>query len=356
VPIDSVDAAYRLIDAFLPIPATSVVLTAVQLEFASVQYAGTGAAIRIDDVQVLLETGDPNLPVPTIASRVQEINAGPLVLDDSTSASDQKITGALIRFDESDSGGPAVKLERRDGDTSLDPPHLWLRGLMTQVGLDFLNSRARAQLPRVEAPFSNAGTSLYTLMWESIGQSSGIGVRVYMGPGAGGSAVFVATVNAQSAGANWKKDDDTVASTRFEVRPDGADLMSMPSIGDGGSSPFADGAWASAPAVTPFNFGGHTGVDATNLLATFAGRFDIGAGLLATAGASTQPRIKTERATFGVNPKTLVHEFNGLVGGTTTMRLYHVTSGADEGQEFTVNAGAGRRNEDRDPLPAQCGW
>jgi hypothetical protein len=204
----SVDASFRKIEETVEVPAGSSILKGFGIA-TNIVTASTGVAFAIDDVQVYLEPGSPQVIPGALDARLSHKLVTSVVFEDSDSYQIGQIA-ALMRFTQlTPTGEGSLVVERRDQVAGSLPPALSLAGRVSGLGANLLNSEANALKARITAGVSVVGGVEYTLMWESV-PSGQPGHRRYVSA----AGYLVDTFNARYDGTNWNKDVAGTAALR----------------------------------------------------------------------------------------------------------------------------------------------
>lgn len=240
--LSSIDATYREISDTVAVPANAAFLVSVYIDYTNNQ-SSTGIALRIDDLQVWLQTTGATAPVSEV--RVQQFtHTGAVVLEDNDDPFADFFGEAIMLRNKA----TELRIERRDLNRTTGSPILIspTNGIFQKVGEDLLNTEARALLPRFKVPISTTGGVEFTLMWESarFGETVGTytqGVMRRYGVATGG---FMDTVNARWDGTNWNKDIAGQAAQKW-VWTGATTTVSQRLAGSAGT--WTDAGWDSAP-------------------------------------------------------------------------------------------------------------
>jgi hypothetical protein len=219
--VDATDGSFIEMSGVVTVPASMAVLKTVEVIITGT-YAGTGACIRIDDVQVWYEV-DAEEWLPMNSSLSSEVDTDALIIGNRPLG----IDAAKLSFD-----GTNLVVESRD-------PSSATTGISADIirpGGNLLSTVADAEIARVVAPASVFAGVEYTLMWESV-PSGEKGYRKYVGP----VGTLVETVNASydNTTGDWAKDvNGQVASRRDQANTGFVDRTQAAGINS-----WADGAW-----------------------------------------------------------------------------------------------------------------
>ena len=209
-----VDATFRKVEAVLAVPAGSYVLKTVGVEVAGYTVAAPGVGHVIDDFQVYVEAGT-NLAIAGAANaRLKEQLVSNLIVEDPISYTINQLA-ARLRFDRTTPSTEGRLLLERKAGSGL-PPILELGRML--LGNNFLSSAVDARRPRVSVRHS--GTYDATLVWESLKDSGGIAVRLYVNL----SGHLMLTVNASYDGINWNKDSAGSRAHLVQLVRDGFEI------------------------------------------------------------------------------------------------------------------------------------
>jgi hypothetical protein len=241
-----VDSAFRTISTIIPAPAGAASLRSVGVRATLMDPATPGIFGYLDNVDVLVEPRDPSHPYPFDQAFRRAVAATALTLLDKTGNFASQL--ASLRFDPSTPSGEGRVLAE-PGNPANTPPALGWLGRFYKLGSALLATEANALKPRVEADTSIAGSTEFTLMWQSArdGESAGgytqAVVRTYTSPS--GSWVF--TANAAFDGTNWIKDVNGQVAYRLTLARDQFVISSQ----IGGTNTWADAAWVKVSEALP---------------------------------------------------------------------------------------------------------
>lgn len=272
IPVTGVDGSYRKIESTFPVPSAPagiLTLAEVQIVLTAVSFAGAGAAIRFDDVQVYAESQSVTGQfLFHERGRAFEVVQDLLFEDQAVWTQD----ALALRF----ANGTGLIGERKDQSaSSVVQPLLDWRGRVL-LGNNLLDTEAKALQPRITAPVSTTGGVDFTLMWQSVptGQP---GYRRYVSA----SGAVIETVNASWDGANWNKDTAGVIALKRLLSSVATSVQKRDLAAN---TPWTDAAWSS----TPFLLDASTSLLTlgVNMAATtFQGLITAQAGLTVSAGA-----------------------------------------------------------------------
>lgn len=310
----SVDTAFRKVTSTIAVPSGAFSVRAVGVEVDTMNPLTADEFAYIDNVQLFIQPEDARQPYDFESDWRQAINASSITLRDPDSTGGFPDRAALLHYEKgTPSGEGQVTLEEAEqGTGSKLPPAVNLQGRIASIGEGLLQGWGDATKARVAAPVAPgilAGTSDYTLMWESQVDVAAAAARFY----AKFDGTCVLTTNAKFDGANWNKDPGGAGSeaSRFDLRGNGVEVKRQ----EAGTNVWGDGAWTETM----------LGVDSTRALQSLFGEVDItkhlsvgehitlGGELDDQAGAETA-RIKIDRVADATNERTLAMEFVSATG------------------------------------------
>lgn len=201
--VDSIDGSFVELSGVVTVPASMAVLKMVEV-IVTGTYAGTGACIRIDDVQVWYEV-DAKEWLAMNSSLSSEVDTDALIIGNRPLG----IDAAKLSFD-----GTNLVIESRDPSSSAT-------GIISdalQLGNNLLSTVADAGIARVVAPASVFAGVEYTLMWESV-PTGAEGLRKYVDPN--GTLVEVINASYDNTTNSWTKDVAASRATRFDLGSSG---------------------------------------------------------------------------------------------------------------------------------------
>lgn len=157
VDVSAVDASYRTVEATAIVPAGTTHLRRLRGRTVATNYAATGTAFRIDNLQVFAETGegfpeqDDRLPL--------------YVADDVVFYAEDLFFEGLLRWASPDDGGIGFVMHRADEDDAdpNTPAGLEVRGGLL-LGRANQDTSARANLPIID---TRGGNFEKHLLWDS---------------------------------------------------------------------------------------------------------------------------------------------------------------------------------------------
>ena len=240
--ITSTDSSYDVSDYYFIVPSGAITLKYIGFSIDTATYPSSGAKVRIDNVQALLEPMTAADQLAAYDERYRALFASAMILEDFNETTYGEL-GALLKFSRSTpSSEGEVSLERKDQDYSGGklPPALALLGRMVGLGSELVGTEANALKPRIEAPTSVASSSDFTCQFESARDGETTGgytqpvVRIYTSP----SGEWVATQNAVWGGTTWTKDVAGQKASRWGLSKAGATLKSRNS-----DTAWSDSAW-----------------------------------------------------------------------------------------------------------------
>lgn len=225
--VDAIDGSFVELLGVVTVPASMAVLKTIEV-IVTGTYAGTGACIRIDDVQVWYEV-DAGEWLAMNSSLSSEVSTDSLIVGNRALG----IDAAKLLFD-----GVNLVVESRDpGSTA---PGIAVGGIIASdidLGSNLLSTIAQADTARIVAPVSIFAGVEYTLMWESV-PAGGEGYRKYVSPSGG----LVETVNAvyDNTSGDWTKDVGGEVASRVDQYSTGGHVIKTQVVG---TNTWADGAW-----------------------------------------------------------------------------------------------------------------
>jgi len=257
VSIDTtIDTAYEDVDAIVEVPAGSVHLKYIDFQLVNAAFGATADAIRLDDVQVWMETS-AELTNPQSQRKTVELSTG-LILQDPDAQGFTSPSSALFAFEKDypASNNLTARLTRTDRDrsASLEPPNLEVVGQLYNLGWGLCHDSAQALTPRITTPLLTGGWEDFVLLWEMDGANlSALGkYRIYAGVGAAAAQGWVVTHNAEWTSSGWQR-DVTYSSHKMHVADASLRGFVLAGHGPSGTQPWLDNAWDSEHVIKPIS-------------------------------------------------------------------------------------------------------
>jgi hypothetical protein len=212
--LGSSGTGWQMMSGMTTVPAGAVAINYVIFETGANYGTVIGAVLRLDDLQVWIESNSSQRPNLSEEMRMDEYSAGWVLLQDpnATVPADytDATTSALLRYDQTFYSPGAVVLERRDQSATATPPNLNVKGQLT-LGQNLIGTAASAQTARLELPASSSG-STFTLLQEtppSIVGSGHSGARIYVSNT--GDFYIVNNCSWNNTSGLWTYDDSVVS-------------------------------------------------------------------------------------------------------------------------------------------------
>lgn len=309
--IDATDASFRVVETTLQAGTSSddiILLGSLQFEITATYGSSGTVAFRIDDVQCWTEQRNVLDALNNMDKERIGLSVAPLLIEDPASIYGDNV--ALVRFDGTTpaSEDGSVIIERQDQDATAFPPALVPKGRLI-LGENLLDTEARSLKPRISTPYSVAGSTEYTLIWQSA-PASGTSPhsRLYIRNNSG--SIFFIT-NASWGGTNWTRDDTVDAVHALELSSSGFSL-SYKASGVGTFTTFDQTTFSVLDAGSDSNFMSNT--------------LDFGRNFNQVLPA-TQPRIWFQAYAIGTEDRTQLTE--NLAGDASNghNRMYLTSTG-----------------------------
>jgi len=329
----SADSAYEELEHILTIPSGYDIreVFMVRVQGDSLEFAASGPAIRLDDLQVWLETSLSD-PYPFGDAQRAQL-ASSIVLYDAGSTGDYSDLGDRILVKEEGGNLRVERLDQQDSATDL-PIGLELFGQLLNLGKYLRGATHPSATPRITTPVADSGSYDYTLLWEAeddLGSTAST-ARLYAVTGSPYNGGWAFTVNAAWNGASWSR-DAAEDSTLFRVSRFGFEQRFHDSAS---ASPWTESQWDADQ--------GSFGADATGNWIDWGVTY-LGRAMLQSEAWARVARLSVERAdeaVTGVDPtRTLILELPApdTTGVRSHFRLYRAGYSTNPDMlELTANA------------------
>jgi len=207
--LNATDAGYLEISDTVAAPAGTAFLVSAYMDYTA-NMSSTGLALRIDDMQVWLQTSGAQSAVSE--PRVQQFtHTGAVVLEDNDDPFVDFFGEAIMLRNKA----TELRIERRDFNRTTGSPVLIspTNGVIQKFGEDLINTTTRARIPRISVPaMAGASTTDMTLIQQVL-PAGKPGHRLYMGQ----TGIVTETFNASYDGTNWNKDVAGTAAIKRRI-------------------------------------------------------------------------------------------------------------------------------------------
>jgi len=203
----STDASYRQIDVLITVPASSAFLYYIELKGNNITLASTNSVLRVDDVQLWVDTRSASTPRPP-----QNERARLLLAELFTLVAKDGLFGApagQLTLDNTVSSEPAIIVDRQDqtvNDDSNRPPLMKVLGRI-EAGRGIHGGNRNVEAMATPWKLSAGGKVPYTLCWTSAPESgSHVVARLFVGTD--GSVMFTSNAGlaSDSTPTTWNRD------------------------------------------------------------------------------------------------------------------------------------------------------